>query len=62
MTNSNARSEIRPFLCQFEIEIVQQLPSHSLIDEIGGDASRVNATLLGSTKLTRVRDETTDDE
>ena len=59
---NSARSEIRPFLSDFEVEIVQHSPSNSSVDEIGTDANLANVQLLGSTKLTRVRDETTDDE
>lgn len=55
-------SKIHPFLSEFEVEIVQLVPSNSSTDEIGTDANLSNSQLLGSTKLTRVRDETTDDE
>ena len=69
MTN-RASSMVRPFLCQFEIEIPQQssgnqlavLPVRILSAD---DAVRpyLNASkALGNTKVTLVKEETTDDE
>ena len=61
MTNSN-RSESRPFLSEYEVEIVEHAPLNASVDETSSEATHGTARVLGSTKVTRVRDETTDDE
>ena len=61
MMNSN-RSKTRPFLSKYEVEIVKHPPLNASVDDISSVASQYTARVLGSTKVTRVRDETTDDE
>lgn len=57
--------ECRPLLCQFEIEIAE-FSDDNLLELLSGNKADVavsgNLSIANSTKVTRVRVETTDDE
>jgi len=58
--------ECRPLLCQFEIEIAEEFSDDNLLELHSGNKADVavsgNLSIANSTKVTRVRVETTDDE
>jgi hypothetical protein len=62
----NYHLECRPLLCQFEIEIAEEFSDDNLLELLSGNKADVavsgNLSIANSTKVTRVRVETTDDE
>ena len=58
--------ECRPLLCQFEIEIAEEFSDDSLLGQLPSNKADMAVTgqlsIANSTKVTRVRVETTDDE
>jgi hypothetical protein len=58
--------ECRPLLSQFEIEIAEEFSDDNLLELVSGNKANVavsgNLSIANSTKVTRVRVETTDDE
>ena len=66
----NRASKVRPFLCQFEVEIPQGAGGNQLavrsaqilsFDDVLDSSLNISKT-LGNTKVTLVKEETTDDE
>jgi hypothetical protein len=59
---NNDIAETHPFLATYEIEIIQTPAPDFSSDQVSSEASQGFVRILGLTKVTRVRDETTDDE
>jgi hypothetical protein len=62
MMNSPTGSNLAPFLARFETDIIDNVGSNMSLTERSEDSPTMLPALERATKITRVKDETTDDD